>query len=220
MTNAENLQYEYQWLKMAASDDTIDSPFWPTFGELTLLLSKELLLMKKAKVQYAEIQVRQIPTDDKRWVRLEPYHPTGEVMDIIAQSNSRATEGISCALIIELTTTLKALSNAFPNLNRHEVHSLGPQIGGIHWVELVIASSNYVRHRDEWKEAASNGHAPNKRQKTSVLPLERSGLSGVWQGNTTYLEIAQHLEITNWENLFSKVSKWLGCCLPHHKAHC
>lgn len=110
MTDAK---LEYQWLKNATSDDTIDSPFWPMLGELTRLLSEELALSEEAHRQNEEIRVQKLPIEGSSWVRIELAHPTNEVPEILAQLQSQAAEGIACALIISLSNSLRSLSKLF-----------------------------------------------------------------------------------------------------------
>lgn len=207
---------EYQWLEMATSDDTVDSPFWPSLGELTHLLSKEIVLAEEARLQEQEIKTHRIPVEDISWVRIESTHPTEDVMNILVQLNSQASEGIACALIITLANDLRSLSKLF-NASRssHKVCDVGPSIDGVRWADLVIAASNYVRHSDEWSEKAAGGNEPKGQQKNSVEPLRKSGLE-VWNSKPSFLVVAKHLKIHRWDILFKNLSDWLSACMPFH----
>jgi len=207
---------EYQWLEMVVSDSTIDSPFWPSLGGLTRLLSEETDRLEKARHQKQEIVTRRIPINGTSRVRMESMHPTEDVIDILVQLNSQASEGIACALIITLANDLRSLSKLF-GVGRSDlkVCAVGPLIGGARWADLVAASSNYVRHGEEWAEASSSGKEPTDQQKKSVEPLIKSGLD-VWDDNPSLLDVAKHLKIEQWDTLFRNLSDWLSSCLPSH----
>nr|BFD33517.1 hypothetical protein GTC16762_31360 [Pigmentibacter ruber] len=82
---------------------------------------------------------------------------------------------------------------------------------------MVIASSNYIRHKDEWVEKSNKKDSKIRNiEKYNVDTLEKSGLIHPREGKYSSLDLVKHLKIERWETLFQNISNWLNDCLPNH----
>lgn len=210
---------EYYWLENAASDYTVDSPFYSLFGQMIRLLSEEVARGDKARVHDAEIKISRIPKKGTKWVRLEARHPTENVVEIQLALESQAAEGIACGMIISLSNVIKDLNRSLDPQNPLKIKQVGAKCGERFWVDTVSACANYIRHGDEWKIRFEEKKPFSELQERSIKILEESGIDKIREGKVTYLELAKHLQLKEWRTFFRSFSSWILASLPDHPAH-
>ncbi|NUM59120.1 MAG: hypothetical protein HUU56_10835 [Bdellovibrionaceae bacterium] len=219
LTEEQKILLEYNWLEsVAASEYGVDSPFYSQFGDLIDLLSTQIERREKARQQLKEIEYHRIPVEGTSWVRLEANHPDEEVITIYMDSESEATEGISCAILVTLSNSLQRLKKNFVDPEK-KIFEIGPKIGASFWAASIIAAANYARHKDEWLEMSSKLKSPNNLQSPNVKVLTDAGVADPWSGNVSLLEVVTCLQVNQWDSLITNLTEWLSACLPFHPSY-